>query len=59
MDVYDALTSKRVYKAAYDTDKAFQMIIHGQSGVFSPKLLKAFTEVRGAFEAIVKKYCDD
>lgn len=59
VDVYDALTSKRVYKAAYDTDKAFQMIIHGQSGVFSPKLLKAFTEVRGTFEAIVKKYCDD
>lgn len=59
VDVYDALTSKRVYKAAYDTEKAFQMIVHGQSGVFSPKLQKAFTEVRKEFEDIVKKYCDD
>lgn len=59
VDVYDALTSKRVYKAAYDTEKAYQMIIHGQSGAFSPKLLKAFAEVREAFEEIVEKYCDD
>lgn len=59
VDVYDALTSKRVYKAAYKTDKAYQMIVNGQSGVFSSKLLKAFTEVRKEFEVIVKKYCDD
>lgn len=59
VDVYDALTSKRVYKAAYDTEKAYQMVVHGQSGVFSPKILKAFAEVRADFEAIVKKYCDD
>ena len=59
VDVYDALTSKRVYKAAYETEKAYQMIINGQSGVFSPKLLKAFTEVKGEFETIVKNYCDE
>lgn len=59
VDVYDALTSKRVYKAAYKEDKAFQMIINGQSGAFSSKLLKAFTEVREEFEAIVKKYRDE
>lgn len=59
VDVYDALTSKRVYKAAYKEDKAFQMIINGQSGAFSSKLLKAFTEVRMEFEDIVKKYRDE
>lgn len=59
VDVYDALTSRRVYKAAYKTDKAYQLIINGQSGAFSSKLLKAFTEVRKEFEVIVKKYCDD
>lgn len=59
VDVYDALTSRRVYKAAYTTEKAFQMVINGQSGIFSPKLLKAFTEVREEFEAIVEKYCDE
>ena len=59
VDVYDALTSKRVYKAAYKTEKAYQMIINGQSGTFSSKLLKAFTEVRTEFEDIVEKYRDD
>lgn len=59
VDVYDALSSRRVYKAAYKTDKVYQMIINGQSGAFSSKLLKAFTEVRKQFEVIVKKYCDD
>lgn len=59
IDVYDALSSKRVYKAAYDTEKAYQMVVNGHSGSFSPKLLKAFTEVRKEFEVIVKKYCDD
>ena len=59
VDVYDALTSRRVYKAAYETEKAYQMIINGQSGIFSSKLLNAFTEAREEFEKIVKNYCDD
>lgn len=59
VDIYDALTSRRVYKAAYSTDKAYQLIINGQSGMFSQKLLKAFTEVRADFEKMVKKYSDD
>ena len=59
VDVYDALTSKRVYKSAYDPYKAYHMIVNGQSGVFSPKLLKAFAEVRADFEKLVKEYSDD
>lgn len=59
VDAYDALTSKRIYKAAYSTDKAYQMIITGQSGIFSPKLLKAFSEAKGDFIIIVNKYSDD
>lgn len=59
VDVYDALTSKRVYKAAYETDKSYQIIINDQRDFFSSKLLKAFAEVREEFEMIVKKYCDD
>lgn len=58
VDVYDALISKRVYKAAYNTERAYQIIINGQSGSFSSKLLKAFTEVRKEFEIIVTKYSD-
>lgn len=59
VDAYDALTSKRIYKAAYPADKAYQMIVTGQSGVFSPKLLKAFSEVKGEFIVIINKYSDD
>lgn len=58
-DVYDALTSKRVYKAAYDPDKAYQMIRNGNSGAFSPKLLKAFTEDKSGFERLLGMYPDE
>ena len=40
-DVYDALTSKRVYKAAYTHEKAVEMIIAGECGLFNPKMLSA------------------
>jgi putative two-component system response regulator len=50
-DVYDALVNVRVYKDAYAPDKAFHMIIQGECGVFSPKLLEAFRKVRTKFEA--------
>lgn len=59
VDIYDALTSKRVYKAAYEPDKAYQMIINGRSGTFSPKLLKAFTEVKAEFERLIVLYRDE
>lgn len=42
VDVYDALVSKRVYKAPYATDEAARMIHNGECGVFSPKLLNCF-----------------
>ena len=38
-DVYDALTSPRVYKASYDHDTAIKMILNGECGAFSPLLL--------------------
>ena len=59
VDVYDALTSKRVYKAAYEPEKAYQMVMNGHSGAFSPKLLKAFTEVKTEFENLLVKYQDE
>jgi len=41
-DVYDALTAERVYKEAYSHEKAVDMILHGECGVFNPKVLQAF-----------------
>lgn len=39
-DVYDALTSKRVYKEAYSHERAIQMILDGECGAFNPCLLE-------------------
>ncbi len=41
-DVFDALTSKRCYKEAYSLDKAAKMIVNGECGVFSEKILECF-----------------
>lgn len=54
-DVYDALINERCYKAAYSKDEAFHMIINGQCGVFSPKLMAAFRAVRRQFEKFSEK----
>lgn len=41
-DVYDALTSERVYKKAFTHDKAMDMILNGECGCFNPFLLECF-----------------
>ena len=42
VDVYDALVSPRVYKAAFSIDEAFKMIFAGECGVFNPEVLDCF-----------------
>ncbi|MCR4654616.1 MAG: HD domain-containing protein [Lachnospiraceae bacterium] len=54
-DVYDVLVSERVYKAAYTPEEAFHMIVNGEAGTFSPKLLESFRKCKDSFEEIVKK----
>lgn len=51
-DVYDALVNERVYKSAFSKETAFQMIMTGECGVFSPKLLDCFWHVRKEFEKL-------
>ena len=43
-DVYDALTSERCYKHAYDHDTALRMILNGECGAFNPLLLDCLRE---------------
>ncbi len=43
-DVYDALTSPRVYKPAFSHEKAVNMILNGECGTFSPLLLKCLID---------------
>jgi putative two-component system response regulator len=59
-DVYDALTSKRVYKAAYDHLVASSIIREGSGHHFDPQLVEAFhrletkfSETRAAFAETV------
>ena len=54
-DVYDALVSERVYKKAMSKEEAFSTIMEGKCGVFSPKLLQCFQNVRGEFEALADR----
>ena len=45
-DVYDALTAKRVYKAAYSSDEALKMILNGECGKFNPLLLECLLDIK-------------
>ena len=45
-DVYDALTSERVYKKAYSHEEAVQMICNGECGTFNPLLLECLCEIQ-------------
>lgn len=54
-DVYDALVSERVYKKAVAPERAFHMIISGECGLFSPKLLVCLRSVRPQMEQIAKE----
>lgn len=49
-DVYDALVSERVYKKPYSKEEACQMIVDGECGAFSPKIIKCFHHVRDQIE---------
>ncbi len=54
-DVYDALVSERVYKSAFSREDAFHMIVTGECGTFSPKLIECFRNVREEYEALVDR----
>lgn len=49
-DVYDALTSRRVYKPAYSHEEALRMIMNGECGAFSPLLLECLCSVKPYLE---------
>ena len=58
MDVYDALTSERCYKKAFDHDTAIKMILDGQCGQFNPILLKCLEELSLQFSKMLSKEMD-
>ncbi len=57
-DAFDALTSQRVYKPALPYDQAINMIVNGECGAFSPKLLECFKRVRTQLVNLAHQYAD-
>ena len=53
-DCFDALTTQRVYKPAYSVDKAFEMILGGECGAFSEKMMRCFRDSRELFAELAE-----
>ena len=55
-DAYDALTTSRTYKDAFSFPRAVNMILRGECGAFSPKLLECFERVSCQYEDLARAY---
>jgi len=55
-DVYDALTSKRVYKPAMTHANAVRIIDEGRGTQFDPSIVDAFHRVEASFDAVRARY---
>ncbi|MYM85792.1 response regulator [Rugamonas sp. FT82W] len=57
-DVYDALISRRVYKAGMSHEAAVAIIAEGRGKHFDPDMVDAFMELQQDFIDIAKRYAD-
>ncbi len=57
-DVYDALTSRRVYKEAMSHEEAVALIREGKGQHFDPDMVDSFLEIQDVFKEIAIKYID-
>jgi putative two-component system response regulator len=58
-DVYDALRAARVYKPAYDHERAREIIIDGSGRHFDPMLVQAFLAVEDEFIEVRQHWDSD
>ncbi len=58
-DVFDALTSPRVYKPAFPLEKAVSMIEEGSGTQFDPKCVEVFVEALPEVKVVLRKYNKD
>jgi putative two-component system response regulator len=58
-DVYDALSSRRVYKSAMKHDDVVDIIVEGRERHFDPDIVDAFLASIDAFRDISNKFRDD
>lgn len=58
-DVFDALTSPRVYKPAFPIEKALSILEEGKGTQFDPKCVEVFMDRLDEVKAVLKKYNPD
>lgn len=59
VDVYDALTARRVYKEPFPREKANALIIEGTGRHFDPDIVNAFLAKEADFHLIALQYADE
>lgn len=59
VDVYDALSSRRCYKEAWDEDSVIKMIQEEAGKQFDPELVEVFIECIDSFRQIERIYPDE
>ena len=55
-DVFDALSSPRVYKPAFPLEEALKIIEEGKGTQFDPKCVEVFLEALPDIKVILEKY---
>jgi response regulator RpfG family c-di-GMP phosphodiesterase len=58
-DVYDAMSSRRVYKSALCHDEVEETIINGKGSHFDPDVVDAFVAAISEFKKIAARFSDD
>jgi len=58
-DVYDALISRRVYKAPMSHEQALKIISDGRGNHFDPDIVEAFLVIAEDFQAIARRFSDE
>jgi len=58
-DVYDALTTRRVYKPAFPHTEAVKIIREKRGSHFDPVLVDVFLEIEREFQLIARRFSDE
>lgn len=58
VDVYDALRSERIYKAAYSHEESLKIIEEGKGIYFDPEILEVFIKNEGKFKNIYDSFAN-
>jgi len=58
-DVYDALTTRRVYKEAFSHEKARSILVEARGKHFDPDILDVFLELEDEFRGVASRFDSD